>query len=73
MGNGFHGMRTVHICLNGNAWVIFCLYGFMTQIQQIRGISFVRFKFWCDKLVENMGVKSGQLTHALLKKVGIFV
>ena len=45
----------------------------MTQIQQIRGVSIVGFKFRCDNLVENMGVKSGQLTHALLKKVGIFV
>jgi hypothetical protein len=73
MGNGIHRMRTLHICLNGNAWVIFCLDGFMTQIQQIRGVSIVGFKFRCDNLVENMGVKSGQLTHALLKKVGIFV
>ena len=73
MGNGIHRMRTLHICLNGNAWVIFCLDGFMTQIQQIRGVSIVRFKILSDNLVENMGVKSNQLTQALLKKVGIFV
>lgn len=45
----------------------------MTQIQQIRGVSIVRFKILSDNLVENMGVKSNQLTQALLKKVGIFV